>query len=284
MQFIILFIGVMVFVFYQFTAPPMYFKKDINDAMMSSEQAVEYTALEEAYNDVFQQKREALYDLVEANQSGDTQELSEKKLFVQEKSKEQRLIREEADNLVAGTRADLETNDTDYVFINFVVDNLPAGLIGLLFAVIFSAAMSSTASELNALASTTTVDIYKRSVNSQGTDRHYLMMSRVFTLMWGVIAIIFASFASLLENLIELVNIVGSIFYGSVLGVFLCAFFIRFVKGTPVFVALIISQTIVIFLFVTTDIAYLWYNVIGCGMVVVLAMIFQLLIPKKAVG
>ena len=282
MQFIILFIGVMVFVFYQFTAPPMYFKKDINDAMLSSDQAASYTELQEAYNNAFEEKRDAIFELVEANKTGDVARLAQKKSLVRQKSKEQVQIREQADDLVAGTREDLETNDTDYVFINFVVENLPAGLIGLLLAVIFSAAMSSTASELNALASTTTVDIYKRSMNTQGSEKHYLMMSRVFTLMWGAIAIIFASFASLMENLIELVNILGSIFYGSVLGVFLCAFFVRYVQGTAVFIALIISQTIVIFLFVTTDIAYLWYNVIGCGMVVVLALIFQMLLPKKA--
>ena len=281
MQFIILFIGVMVFVFYQFTAPPMYFKQDVTEVMLNGPNATEFAELQEQHQETFELKREALHAFVEAKESGDPALIAEQKANIDALAKSQESIRDEADALVKQSATALETNDTDYVFITFVVNHLPKGLIGLLFAVIFSAAMSSTASELNALASTTTVDIYKRSVNSEGTDKHYLTMSRVFTLMWGVIAIIFASFASLLENLIELVNIVGSIFYGSVLGVFLCAFYVKYVKGTAVFIALVVSQTIVILLFVSTDIAYLWYNVIGCFMVIILALILQTILPNK---
>ena len=169
----------------------------------------------------------------------------------------------------------METNDKDYVFIHFILNNLPRGLIGLLLAVILSAAMSSTSSELNALASTTVIDLYKRNQKTERSELHYVKASKWFTLIWGVIAIAVASVADLFDNLIQLVNIIGSIFYGNVLGIFLLAFFIRYVKSTAVFIAAIITQILIIILFRMEVMPYLWLNLVGCGLVMAIAIILQ---------
>ncbi len=169
----------------------------------------------------------------------------------------------------------METNDADYVFISFVLNYLPHGVIGLLIAVILCAAMSSSASELNALGSTTVVDFYRPLLHPQASEAHQLLVSKLLTAAWGAVAISFALFANLVENLIQAINILGSIFYGSILGIFLVAFFLRFVRGTAVFVAAIISQVLVLALFYGTAISYLWYNVIGCIVVMVLAALLE---------
>ncbi|MEJ2004696.1 MAG: sodium:solute symporter [Cyclobacteriaceae bacterium] len=281
MQFIILFIGAMVFVFYQFYQPPVFFNEAAVEKVKTSEYNDAFTEIESEYQAVFEQKKDAVQQLVQANQSGNEEQVDSYTNTVNSLIVREELIRDKAKAVITEVDPDAETNDTDYVFITFITKNLPAGLIGLLLAVIFSAAMSSTASELNALASTTTVDIYKRSLKSNGSERHYLNASRVFTLMWGLIAIGFATFASLLENLIELVNIVGSIFYGSILGIFLVAFYIKYVRGNAIFIAAILAQSMVIFLFVITPIGYLWYNVIGCVMVVGFSLIIQKILNSQ---
>ncbi len=181
-------------------------------------------------------------------------------------------LRDEARALIGRARPGTETKDTDYVFITFVRDRFPVGLVGLLVAVIFCAAMSATASALSALGSTTVVDFYRRSLRPAESDAHYLLMARLFTVGWGVLAVLFAAFASMLDNLIQAVNILGSIFYGPTLGVFLAGFFLKRVRGTPVFVALIVGQAVVIATFAFSKIGFLWYNVIGCAAVVVLAL------------
>ena len=188
-------------------------------------------------------------------------------------------VRQEATQLIEEADPLIETNDKDYVFIHFILNNLPRGLIGLLLAVILSAAMSSTASELNALASTTMLDLYKRNVGEK-TQRHYVRMSKFFTLCWGLIAISVASIADLFDNLIQLVNIIGSIFYGNVLGIFLLAFFIKYVKGTAVFIAALITQAIIIRLYFQEVMPYLWLNLAGCFLVISLAVILQIILPK----
>ena len=169
----------------------------------------------------------------------------------------------------------LETNDADYVFISFVLHYLPHGVIGLLIAVIFCAGMSSSASELNALSSTTVVDFYRPLLHPGASESHYLFVSKLFTVLWGSVAISFALFANLVENLIQAINILGSIFYGSILGIFLVAFFFRFVRGSAVFVAALSSQALVLILFYTTKIGYLWYNLIGCLLVLALSALLQ---------
>ena len=174
--------------------------------------------------------------------------------------------------------------------MSFVMDNLPIGMIGLLFAVMFSAAMSSTASELNALASTTTIDLYQRSVNKNGDDKHYVKSSRWFTLGWGILAITFATYASLFENLIQAVNLLGSLFYGTILGIFLVAFYFKSIKGNAVFMAAILAEACVIFLhylnasglaFGVLKMGFLWYNVVGCLLVILFGFLLQVVMPNK---
>ena len=169
----------------------------------------------------------------------------------------------------------IESNDLDYIFIFFIINYLPKGLIGLLLAVILSAAMSSTASELNALSTTTVIDLYKRNQIEIKSDNHYLKASKWFTVMWGIIAIIFASFGSLFENLIELVNIIGSIFYGTILGIFIVAFFFKNVKGNQVFYAACLSQIAIFFIYGFTEIGYLWLNFIGAVLTILLSNIIK---------
>lgn len=183
--------------------------------------------------------------------------------------------RETAKDLIAKADGKVETNDKDYVFIHFILNNLPMGLIGLLLAVILSAAMSSTASELNALGTITALDLYKRSIGKNHSQEHYLKATKAFTLLWGIIAIIIANVANLFDNLIQLVNIIGSIFYGNVLGIFLLAFFFKFVKGNAVFVAAIVTQIIVIIGWYLDWMSYLWLNAFGCLLVIILATITQ---------
>ena len=193
-------------------------------------------------------------------------------------------IREEVKHLVKKNNPKAETNDKDYIFMSYVMDYLPHGVIGLLFAVMFSAAMSSTASELNALASTTTVDLYKRSVKKNETDKHYLNSSKYFTLLWGVLAIIFATTASLFENLIQAVNLLGSLFYGTILGIFIVAFYLKKIQANAVFYAAILAELMVIMIhYINTlenppewlKMGYLWYNLVGCILVVIFGLLFQ---------
>jgi Na+/proline symporter len=281
MQFIILFIGAMVFVFYQFNAPPMIFNKAAVDDVYASEYADEMIALDENYTTVHREKKEVVQNLVEASRNNNESQIKEATNKLDAYSSREKEIRNEAKEIITKVNPDAETNDTDYIFITFVVNHLPHGMIGILLAVIFSAAMSSTASELNALASTTTVDLYKRSVNKTASPKHYLASSRIFTLLWGILAITFATFASLLENLIELVNIVGSLFYGSILGIFLTAFYIKFIRANAIFIGALLSQTTVLLMFNYTDIGYLWYNPIGVGATILFAAILQGVLPGK---
>jgi Na+/proline symporter len=182
--------------------------------------------------------------------------------------------------LITKANPDAETNDKDYVFIYFILNNLPRGLIGLLLAVILSAAMSSTASELNALASTTAIDLYKRNISDK-SDKHYVKASKWFTLLWGVIAISIACVANLFDNLIQLVNIIGSVFYGNVLGIFLLAFFIKYVQSTSVFIAALITQFFIIIFWYIDLMPYLWLNLVGCFLVMFIAILIQFSVKKK---
>jgi len=185
-------------------------------------------------------------------------------------------LRGEARAILRRADLNLKNKDSDYVFLTFVLNHLPHGLVGLLVAVIFSAAMSATAATLNALGSTTAVDFYRPLVRPDASDAHFLLATRALTVVWGVLAIGFALFANFVESLIEAGNIIGSLFYGSILGLFLAAFFLRNVRGTSVFVAALVSQALVLILFFTTDIGYLWYNLVGCAGVLLLATILQL--------
>ena len=276
MQFFILLIGIMVFVFYQFNSSPLHFNPGTIDTVLKSEYADEYHDLREQ-KDVLEIEKEQI-QLAFAN----TDVVSEKtalKKKIQNLNSAEEDLRERTKTVIKKADPDAETNDKDYVFIHFILNNLPIGLIGLLLAVILSAAMSSTASEINALASTTAIDLYKRNTKSR-EEKHYLNMSKWFTVLWGVIAIIVACTANLFDNLIQLVNIVGSIFYGNVLGVFLLAFFFKFVKGNATFIAAIINQALVISIFLLDaygkiELSYLWLNFVGCITVIYLAVFIQ---------
>ncbi|WP_375581372.1 sodium:solute symporter [Marivirga tractuosa] len=272
MQFVILFIGALVFVFYQFNQAPVFFNEAAKDEVyLNEEQKEKYQAVEQEYSNLFEEKRRQIQLLSNA-EGGQIDDLKES-IAVIHKNEEQ--LRDEAKAIIKATNDDLETTDTDYVFITFVMDNLPKGIIGLLLAVIFSAAMSSTASELNALASTSIIDIYKRNIYKKGSEKHYLIASKLFTLFWGLVAVFFATFAGLLDNLIQAVNILGSIFYGTILGIFLSGFFIKYIKGNAVFAGAIVAQIIVLYFYFFTDTAYLWFNLLGCGIVILVGLFYQ---------
>ncbi len=285
MQFVILFIGVMVFVFYQFNQPPVFFNKVERDKVAQSEYAEDLTRLQEKHTALFDQKQEALLELVDGVNEDDESKVKEQQATALYLESEAKTVRNEVKALVKKVNPEAETNDKDYVFMTYVMDNLPIGMVGLLFAVMFSAAMSSTASELNALSSTTTIDLYKRSVKSNGDDLHYVKSSRWFTFMWGAIAILFATYASLFENLIQAVNLLGSLFYGTILGIFLVAFYIKQIKGNAVFIAAILAEIGVVYIHYlnANEIApqwltmgYLWYNIVGCLLVMIIGYIIQL--------
>jgi SSS family solute:Na+ symporter len=190
-------------------------------------------------------------------------------------------LRDSVKVTIAKALPNAKTQDRDYIFLNFVLSNLPHGIIGLLLAVMFSAAMSSMASELNALASTTVVDIYKRNITSEADPLHYVKASKWFTIIWALLAMVFAMLASFAENLIQFVNIVGSLFYGTILGIFLTAFYVKRVHGTAVFWAALLAQTVVFYCYIFTDIAFLLYNIVGCAIVISFSLVLQMMLPKK---
>ncbi len=279
MQFFILFVGVMVFIFFQFERPPLHFNPANVDVVQSEQvDGDRFEQINQKYTTVFEEKREKLLYLIENREQSSPAEQEATRLELMDLYKEEQNIRREADDLIIETNSEAETKDSDYVFITFVLNYLPIGLIGLLLAVIFSAAMSSTASELNALSTTTVIDLYKQYWKADGSDMHYLAASKIFTVFWGGVALLFATYASLFENLIEAVNIIGSIFYGSVLGVFVVAFFMKFIKGTAVFWGTVISQIIVILVyFLVEDFAFLWLNALGCLLVMATSSMIQLI-------
>lgn len=276
MQFAILLLGALVFVFYQFERPPVFFNSPAWEANIAGPSGGQLRELEAAYADAHERKREQIGRWLDARESGSptaTDELT----ALQAAHVESETLRNEAKRVLQEADARVRPKDSDYVFITFVLTYLPHGLIGLLIAVIFAAGLSSTSSELNALGTTTLVDFYRHLWKPDATDAHYVTASKLFTGLWGVVAIGFALFANVVENLIEAVNIIGSIFYGVILGVFLVAFFLRHVRGNAVFLAALVAQTIVLVLFFTQDIGYLWFNLIGCGTCVILSLFVQAL-------
>jgi SSS family transporter len=280
MQFFILLVGVMVFVFYQFNSSPLHFNPSAVNDVLNSPYAAQYQDLQDKKNtlEIAIKEQQLNYAVLDNQGQKQTVLLDIKALQSQEDQ-----LRISSKELIKKANPEAETNDKDYVFIHFILNNLPRGLIGLLLAVILSAAMSSTASELNALGSTTTIDLYRR--NNQGrSDKHYLTASKGFTMLWGIIAIGVACVANLFENLIELVNIIGSIFYGNVLGIFLLAFFFTYVKSRAVFIAAIITQGIIVYIWWIDLMPYLWLNVVGATLVIAIAFILQVVSQDKNRG
>lgn len=279
MQFVILFIGVLVYVFYLFFQPPVFHNQVLKERAAQTAMGDSIRYYEDQYKDVYARKRTAVDQLVEAIHRDDAEAIESAGGAIRAFEKEEVALKNNVKATIAKAIPNAKTQDRDYIFLNFVLSNLPNGIIGLLLAVMFSAAMSSMAGELNALASTTSVDIYKRSFKPQASDSHYLLASRMFTAMWAILAMVFAILANFAENLIQFVNIVGSLFYGTILGIFLTAFYVKWVKGTAVFWAALVAEAIVLYCYQFTDIAFLLYNIIGCLAVIGIALFLQLFLP-----
>ena len=274
MQFFILLIGVMVFVFFQFNPVPLNFNPNNKVAIENSIYKNEYHALEEKLSKLSEEKKEInLIYIDHLNQSYDNPILRKELVTISSKEND---LRDQAREIISKADNKAETNDKDYVFIHFILNYLPKGLIGLLLAVILSAAMSSTASGISALASTTAIDIYKRNIKEEKSEKYYVNATKFFTLIWGIIAILFACVGTLFENLIQLVNIVGSIFYGTVLGIFLVGFYIKFIKARAIFWGAVLSQLLIFYIYYLEIVSFLWLNFIGAMLTVVLSGMLQL--------
>ena len=273
MQVLVLFVGVLAFVFFQFQRPPVHFNRANVELIERSEKADSFAFAKTRYDAIHAEKATAMTTLAAqlraAGADGGGSSFDESLQTVKRLDVEEHRVRAEVDGLLLRVDPDLETKDEDYIFISYVLGYLPIGIVGLLIAVIFSAAMSSSASELNALATTTVVDVYRRRIKTDGTDRHYLIASKLFTVGWGLVALFFAAFASLFDNLIEAVNIIGSVFYGPILGIFVCAFFFKRIGGRAVFYGAIVAQTVVFAVYYLNrvgvfEFTYLWFNPLGC--------------------
>ena len=272
MQFFILLTGVMVFVFFEFNSAPVNYNPQVINYLEKVQNA-EYLQQKREFSITRENKIIKQNQYIESIDGANSKKLELEIIELHNKEKKIRQNVKDISNEVGPSS--IESNDLDYVFIFFILNYLPHGIIGLLLAVILSAAMSSTASELNALSTTTVIDIYKRNHNIKKSEKHYLKASKWFTVMWGLIAIIFASFGSLFENLIELVNLIGSIFYGTILGIFIVAFFFKKVKGNHVFYAACISQILIFIIYAFSEIGYLWLNFIGAIVTILLSNIFK---------
>jgi len=280
MQFIILFIGAMVFVFYQFITPPLFFNPVEEQNVKQGSFSEEYKELEQDYDKIFKEKQLKIREMLSAIKNGSESEITEKTDEVLAKQQEAKIIRKKAIDLIAETNPDADTNDTNFIFITYITSFLPIGLLGLVLAAILSASMSSTSAELNALASTTVIDIYKRMIKKDAEDSHYLKVSKLSTIIWGFYAIVFALFASELGSLVEAVNILGSLVYGTILGIFLVAFYLKRISGNASFYAALIAELVVLYCYLFTSIPFLWYNVIGCLLVIILSYILNIFLPK----
>jgi hypothetical protein len=283
MQFIILFIGVMVFVFFLFHKAPVFYNQPLKERAMEVAPS-ELGQLDDAYDELYREKSVIVGDLVEAIQQKNEPSIKSAKTSYDAIKSREKAIRDSVKLVIAEAVPGAKTQDQDFIFLNFVINNLPRGVVGLLLAVMFSAAMSSMASELNALASTTTVDLYKRSIRKDASPTHYVLASRLFTVMWAMLAMLFAILASFAENLIQFVNIVGSLFYGTLLGIFVTAFYLRWVRGTAVFIAAVFAEALVFYCYAFTDIAFLWYIFIGCLTVIGLSLVIQPFTGTKQEG
>jgi Na+(H+)/acetate symporter ActP len=271
MQFFILLLGAIVFMFYQFEKPPVYFNQPAYQRAMENGYAPQLAALQAQFDNIFTQKRTAIRTL--SDTSANERDAAMARL--RELDANAHELRNQTKAVLVQAGVDPKSKESDYVFITFILQQMPHGIVGLLIAVILCATMSATAATLNALGSTTAIDFYRPLIRPNASDHHYVVAAKALTAAWGLIAIGVASFASLVENLIEAGNILGSVFYGSILGLFLAAFFIRRVTGSAVFFAALFAQTLVFLLFATTNIGYLWYNFIGCAAVLILAPVLQ---------
>ena len=281
MQFLILLIGALMVAFYHFHPTPIFFNSTQLAKVEQAEYAPQFNALKAQQVEIDAAKNRAALTYVEAKHTENTTAATSAKAELMDLKGREKTLRAETKKLIALADKTADTNDTNYIFLDFVMRYLPAGLIGLLIAVIFCASWSSTASELNALSSTTVVDLYKRLMNTKSDDSHYLLASKWMTVVWGLLAIGVAQFANTLGSMIEAVNVLGSLFYGTVLGIFITAFALKRVQGTAVFYAAIIAELTVLVLFATDTLAFLWLNLVGCLLVMIIASVIQLFQKEK---
>lgn len=282
MQFAILLIGILVFAYYQYNTPPIFFNELETAKLENSSYAQQYNDLLVEHEKISIQKRSVVEKLPQALKVGDQREIDQIRSELHHYNEQDKSVRENVLSLMKKNDSGAELNDNNYIFLSFVKEAFPRGLIGLLVAVIFLASMGATASAINSLASTTVIDIYKRFVNKEGSEKTYLKASRYFTLAWGVIIVIVALYANQLGNLLEAVNILGSLFYGTILGIFLVAFYVRKVGGKAVFWAAVISEIIVISIWKLDVIAFLWLNLIGCVIVILMSLFLESILPKSS--
>lgn len=282
MQFVILLLGVLLFVFYQFEPAPVYFNATAWEQAKLDGASDELEKFESEYATAHDEKEQSIRAWLDAERTGNAATVETARASALAAQERSQAIRTDAIAALQETNGLAKAEDYDYVFITFVLDFLPHGLIGLLMAVFFAAALSSLAAELSALGETTNVDLYRFVVRSDAPERHYVTSSRLLTVFWGVVAIGFALFANQQENLIEAINIVGSLFYGVVLGMFCVAFFVRRVGGWAVFWGALASQSLIFVLFFTDlfNFSYLYYNMIGCVGCVVLSIALQVAINR----
>jgi Na+/proline symporter len=276
MQFIILFIGVIVSIFYLFNQPPVFYNTVLKEQAQQAGRASEIALFEKKYDSIYAKKQRAAEKLAQAIQKEDARQREQAardlKILQGQENEIRVAVKGEIEKAVPGAK----TQDRDYMFLYFVLHYLPPGVVGLLLAVMFLAAMSSMAGELSALSSTTSVDMYKRLLKADASAQHYLSAGRWFTVAWALLAMVFAMLAGFAENLIQFVNIVGSLFYGTILGIFLTAFYLKRVRGTAVFVAALVAEATVLYCYFYTDLAFLLYNIIGCGVVMVVALLLSI--------
>lgn len=283
MQFCILLIGILVFAYYQYNTPPLFFNSLETKKLAKSVYNDDYQAILKVQQNLSQQKKAVIYDLTASLERGDEGQINidrEKLVALNAKAD---TLRHEVISLIKQNNPNAETNDNNYIFLAFVTSTFPKGLIGLLIAIIMLASMGATASAINSLASTTVIDIYKRFVNKNASEKRYLAASRICTLGWGFFTVIIALYANKLGNLLEAVNILGSLFYGTILGIFLVAFYVRSVGGKAVFWAALISEILVIWIWTLDVVAFLWLNLIGCALVVIIGILLQYSLPKRVV-
>ena len=275
MQFLILLIGVLVFTFYQYTQPPIFFNSYELGKLEKSAYGKDLEKIKADYSDAFIKKQAEIHQLEIALDAKDEKAINAHRIILEAADTKTKAIRQQAVDLMKKNDPEAETNDNNYVFLSFVTRYLPQGLIGLLIAIIFLASMGSTASALNSLASTTVVDIYKRLINKNASDEKYLSVSRWITIMWGLLSLFMALFASKMGNLLEAVNILGSLFYGTILGIFIVGFYLKRIGGSATFIAAILTEIIIFTCWIMDAMAFLWLNVVGCLLVMLIAVILQ---------
>lgn len=276
MQFAILLIGILVFTYYQYHQPPIFFNQVEVQKLKESPYAASYQELEQKHTQLFQQRESLVNGLGTALDQDDQENIESSRTALHQLNAQMQQVKDSTLTLIKKNNPAAETNDNNYVFLSFITKAFPKGLIGLLIAVIFLASMGSTASAINSLASTTTIDIYKRFINRNATEKQDLLWSRIFTLIWGIFTVVIALYANKLGNLLEAVNILGSLFYGTILGIFIVAFYMKKIQGKAVFIAAILSEIFVVGIWYLDKIPFLWLNLIGCLAVMIIAYFIQL--------